>query len=76
MNGGRRNQLDEAELVGLYSHHHGPFGFLHHQVHRTGNGTCSICGQTYQKHKWERGLLDQNGEPFVHRLCNGDLVKL
>ena len=77
MNGGRRSQLDENDLTRLYMQTHGPGAFLTHQVRRaSGDMICGVCQKTYYRHKMELALLDPKGEPFVNRLCNGDLVKL
>ncbi len=77
MNDGRRNLLDENELVKLYMRDHGPAAFLHHQVYRAnGEALCPACKKPYFEHKQDRSLLDQSGQPYIRRLCNGDLVKL
>jgi hypothetical protein len=77
MHDGKRSQLDEGELVRQYMQVHGMRSFLHHQVRRaSGDVLCDTCQSPYRKHKFERGLLDHEDQPFIHRLCNGDLVKL
>lgn len=77
MNGGARNQLDESELAKRYTLAYGARAFLHHQVRRaSGGATCVECQRPFQSHKLDWSILDQNNEPFVNRLCNGDLVKL
>lgn len=39
---------------------------------------CDICGKEYIDHPRakEPWNLSFTGEPFLHRLCNGELVKL
>lgn len=39
---------------------------------------CGLCGKTYLEHPLatELWLLGWNQEPFLHRLCSGELVKL
>lgn len=39
---------------------------------------CKVCGREYWCHPEAREphLLSYDGEPYLHRLCNGDLVKL
>jgi hypothetical protein len=77
MNEGRRNVLDENELVTLYWQNHGVGAFLHHQVRRaSGDMLCETCRKPYHAHRLDRSVLDQDQRPFVNRLCNGDLVKL
>lgn len=77
MNDGRRNQLDEGELARLYMKDHGVGAALAHQVYRAaGDSVCQACEKRYGNHPYERSLLSNDGLPFIHRLCNGDLVKL
>lgn len=77
MNGGQRNQLDENALARLYMETHGVAAALHHQVrHASGEALCGICSMPYSRHKFERAILDPEGQPYIKRLCNGDLVKL
>jgi hypothetical protein len=77
MNDGRRNVLDENELTALYMQHHGVGAILHHQMRRAnGDVECPTCKKPYRAHRYERAILDQHGQPYIHRLCNGDLVKL
>lgn len=39
---------------------------------------CPVCGRFYIDHAYAREPhnLSFTGEPFLHRLCNGELVKL
>ncbi len=43
-----------------------------------GTRTCSKCGKRYGEHPLarEKKHLGWNNEPFLNRLCSGDLVKL
>ena len=77
MNGGSRSQLDENELAKLYMATHGPAAFLHHQIYRaSGDALCGVCQKPYFEHKHDRAVLNHEGQPYIRRLCNGDLVKL
>lgn len=38
--------------------------------------TVGICGKPYSRHPLAREHLDFQGQPWLRRLCNGDLVKL
>jgi hypothetical protein len=77
MNDGKRNQLDENELVGRYMQMHGVGAALSHQVRRANaDELCFICNKPYRTHKYERALLREDGAPDIYRLCNGDLVRL
>lgn len=43
---------------------------------RTSGGCiCAACGKEYRRHPHSEHR-DFNGDPFLNRLCNGDLVKL
>lgn len=42
----------------------------------SGEVVCRVCNKTYYKHPFAMEHLDYQDEPFLHRLCNGDLVKL
>ncbi len=46
--------------------------------HRAGGDcVCEACGKTYNRHLLaSRPLSGMDGLPFLHVLCNGDLVKL
>lgn len=66
------------------SHHafHGQFE-LHYDgdsVHfeRTGNCVCSVCRHRYGRHPMAFGSAAQgsDGQPWLHVLCDGSLVKL
>ena len=77
MNDGKRNQLDENDLAKGFMGTHGPASFMHLQVRRaSGDAVCGDCQKTYGQHRFERALLREDGQPYIHRLCNGDLVKL
>lgn len=45
---------------------------------RAGNCVCSLCKRRYGKHPMAHGPAAQShaGEPFLHVLCDGALVKL
>lgn len=40
-----------------------------------GHKLCETCGQSYSVHPMS-GLKDNNGDFYLHRLCNDELVKL
>lgn len=42
---------------------------------RTGNGICTECGFEYVDHPMD-GPRGYDGNHFLHRLCDGRLVKL
>lgn len=43
---------------------------------RAGGGVlCDLCGAEYRRHPHSEHR-DFNDDPFLNRLCNGDLVKL
>lgn len=42
----------------------------------SGDMLCVTCGKTYYDHPLDQEIRDYNNEPFLHRICNGDLVKL
>lgn len=74
---GQRNLLDENELARRYMGTHGILAALYHQVRRaSGEALCTTCQRRYSQHKYERAILNPEGKPYIHRLCNGDLVKL
>ena len=41
-----------------------------------GNMVCQICQKYYNQHEFDYQKPSPNGEPFLRRLCDGDLVKL
>lgn len=41
-----------------------------------GRVLCELCHREYRRHPFTFEHLDWNDEPFLHVLCNGDLVKL
>lgn len=41
-----------------------------------GDCLCSECSRSYYDHPMIDNMLDYNQEPFLHMLCNGDVVKL
>lgn len=41
----------------------------------SGEVPCTVCGQAYRRHPLAWEYLDWQGEPWLRRLCNGDLVK-
>lgn len=42
----------------------------------SGECVCKECGKIYYKHPYAMNYLDFQGEPYLNKLCNGDLVKL
>lgn len=41
----------------------------------SGSVICLTCGKEYRRHPSSEHK-DWNGDPFLNKLCNGDLVKL
>jgi hypothetical protein len=41
-----------------------------------GDMVCNQCQHTYYQHPLDREIRDDHDQPFIHRLCNGDRVKL
>ena len=48
-----------------------------HEHYRRADGRvlCTVCGQQYRKHPHSEHR-DWNDEPWLNRLCDGELVKL
>jgi hypothetical protein len=44
-------------------------------IRASGDCICEDCGRTYYKHPFS-GHMSWNNEPYLHRLCDGTLVKL
>lgn len=42
----------------------------------SGDCICKQCGKKFYDHPMAKEIKGYNGEPFLNRLCNGDLVKL
>jgi len=40
------------------------------------NTICELCGLPYLKDPYEGRILDWEGRPFLHQLCDGRLGKL
>lgn len=40
-----------------------------------GNALCEQCERPVWRHPLDPGVLDYEGNPFVHRLCDGTLAK-
>ena len=38
--------------------------------------SCEVCNRFYRDHDDADDILSNEGEPYLKRLCNGDLVKL
>lgn len=45
-------------------------------VRASGDVECSICGKLYWKHPMEPRITDRESRPFLHRGCDGHLLKL
>jgi len=41
-----------------------------------GNLVCQNCQKQYWNHDFEPDLVSFDDQPYLRRLCNGDLVKL
>ncbi len=37
---------------------------------------CEACDMPYWRHPYDPAHIDENGNPFLRMLCNGDLIKL
>lgn len=46
------------------------------RLHRVGNIECPTCGHLYSDHPPETRVVDNEGHPYLVRLCNGWLGKL
>lgn len=42
----------------------------------SGDCVCEECGKQYYEHPLDQKELSYDNSPFMHILCNGDLVKL
>ena len=42
----------------------------------SGNCICSICKKEYYTHPYANEIKDWEDRPFLHKLCDGRLVKL
>lgn len=42
----------------------------------SGECVCATCSEPYWRHSFAPEFLSWEGQPFLRRLCNGDLVKL
>ena len=45
-------------------------------IRASGDCVCPVCGETYYKHPYNLDIVDGNGYPWLHVLCDGTLVKL
>jgi hypothetical protein len=45
-----------------------------HFVRASGDCVCDVCGKSYYQHPMAGPLFE--GRQWLHRVCNGDLVKL
>ena len=45
-------------------------------IRASGETLCEICQRPFYRHEWYRELLGYDREPFLRRICNGQLVKL
>lgn len=41
-----------------------------------GDCECDVCGRKYYDHPMEVRILGYDDQPFLHRICDGWLVKL
>lgn len=37
---------------------------------------CNVCGLQFIEHPRDKQWLDDNDEPFLRRICNGELIKI
>jgi hypothetical protein len=69
--------LDPEDVKRAFTEVNEPNGYLFSQVYRASHDKlCDLCGKTYQQHPFQDGLIDLDDRPYIHRTCNGDLVKL
>lgn len=48
-------------------------------IRASGECICEECGEPYRKHPYIDNVMDESGDrlqPFIHRVCDGLLVKL
>jgi len=45
-------------------------------IRASGDCICKQCGKKYEKHSFDLSYLDWDGYPYLHKLCDGTLVKL
>lgn len=51
--------------------------YIAEQAYRTtGTFKCELCQREYQSHPYVSEARGSTGEPYLHVLCNGDMVKL
>lgn len=46
------------------------------EFYRADQNCLCECGEPYRCHYYDWDVVDQDGHPFLHILCNGDRVKL
>ncbi len=46
------------------------------KMYRAAGACVCECGDEYREHPYADEARDQEGNPFLHVLCNGDIVKL
>lgn len=63
-------------FTNLFLHRYGDTNAPVPHSYRASGGCVCKCGKRYDHHPMAKEHLDFNGEPFLNRLCNGDLVKL
>ena len=49
---------------------------LGNRMHRASGDCVCDCGQNYYSHPYATEARDRDGEPYLHVLCDGDIVKL
>ena len=42
----------------------------------SGECICSECGRDYYSHPYASEARDRDDQPYLHIICNGDIVKL
>ena len=42
----------------------------------SGDCECPVCGRAYWQHGWTPHRAFGDGEPYLHLLCTGEVVKL
>ena len=45
-------------------------------IRADGRCVCPVCGRECREHPMTKDILGWNKKPFLHKLCNGALVKL
>ena len=47
----------------------------YHWARAAGNAVCELCGRDFNRHPMDKTHVGFDGHPWLHRLCDGRLVK-